>query len=148
MRVHLRVLAALAIVASAAACDESLPTSPSPTPTLEPTFSSIQRNIFDAGDANGRPACVGCHTNVGQVPGGGLVLLASVSYGNLVNRASVQQSSVLRVAPNNPDASYLVRKISGTPGINGLRMPLNGPYLTNEQIQVIRTWIQQGAQNN
>ena len=76
------------------------------------------------------------------------MLLASVSYGNLVNRASVQQASVLRVAPNNPDASYLVRKISGTPGINGLRMPLNGPYLTSEQIQIIRTWIQQGAQNN
>ncbi len=148
MRLHLRVMGVLAVVVSAAACDESLSTVPSPTPGLEPTFSSIQQNIFDAGDANGRPSCVSCHSNVGQIPGGELVLLANVSYGNLVNRASVQQASVLRVAPNNPDASYLIRKISGTPGINGLRMPLNGPYLTSEQIQIIRTWIQQGAQNN
>jgi hypothetical protein len=149
MRLHLRVLGVLAIVASTAACDESLSTLAGPTPGLEPTFSSIQRDIFETTDVAGRVACVTCHTNVGKVPAGNLVLLAGVSYNNLLNVASFQQASVRRVVPNDPDASYLVRKISGTPGITGLRMPLNGPpYLTSGQIQILRSWIEQGAQNN
>ena len=148
MRLHLRVLGVLAIVASAAACDESLSTLAGPTPKLEPTFSSIQRDIFETTDVAGRVACVGCHTNVGRTPAGGLNLLAGVSYGNLINISSVQRAGVLRVVPGNPDASYLAQKIDGTPGIIGRRMPFNAPYLSEGQILIIRSWIEKGAQNN
>jgi mono/diheme cytochrome c family protein len=149
MRLHLRVLGVLAIVASAAACDESLSTLAGPTPNLEPTFSSIQRDIFETTDVAGRAACVSCHTNAGRTPAGGLNLLAGASYGNLVNVSSTQKPGVARVVPNSPDASYLAQKIDGTSGIIGRRMPFNGPpYLTDGQIQILRSWIEKGAQNN
>jgi hypothetical protein len=57
---------------------------------------------------------------------------------------SMQQPAVLRVAPGDPDASYLVRKIQGTAGIAGLRMP---PLvvLPPATITAIRDWIAAGA---
>ena len=39
----------------AAGCDESLESVAGPTPNLTPTFSSIQRDIFQAADSSGRP---------------------------------------------------------------------------------------------
>jgi hypothetical protein len=148
MRHYIRILTVAALAAGATACDEKLSNIAGPTPNLEPTFSSIQANIFEAADSSGRPACVSCHTNVGRNPAGQLVLLHDAAYDQLVNRASVQQSNLSRVAPSNPDASYIVRKLEGTPGINGVRMPQNGPYLAQGQIDIIRRWIAIGAPRN
>jgi hypothetical protein len=144
-----KLLLILVLATAATACDESL-SEIGPTPDPNPTFSSIQRDIFETTDANGREACVTCHTNIGRVPDGDLVLLASSSYAQLVNVSSVQRPGVVnRVTPGNPDASYLVQKVAGTPGIIGLRMPSSGPpYLTNTQISTIRRWIELGAPNN
>ena len=51
--------------------------------------------------------------------------------------------------PGDPENSYLVQKLRGDPGIVGLRMPRNGPpYLTDDQINLIKQWIQDGAKNN
>ena len=148
MRLHLRVLVVLAIVATAAACDENLSTLAGPTPSLEPTFSSIQRDIFETTDTAGRVGCVGCHTNVGRNPAGGLNLLASVSYASLVNTPSTQSAGVARVTPGSPDRSYLIQKLEG-PGVVGLRMPRNGPpYLTSGQMTIIRRWVEIGAPSN
>lgn len=143
--------AAAAVVASlsAAGCDESLSSVAGPTPGLEPTFSSIQREIFSASDAAGRVACTNCHTNVGRNPAGGLNLLPDLSYAALVNVASVTNRGFVRVVPGDPDASILVRKLEGSPGLVGQRMPIGGPpYLTAGQIQIIRRWIELGAPNN
>jgi hypothetical protein len=53
------------------------------------------------------------------------------------------------VIPGNPSGSYLIQKLEGASDIVGLRMPRNGPpYLTTEQIALIRQWIQNGAPNN
>ena len=132
-----------------AGCDEKLSSIAGPTPGLEPTFSSIQREIFSSTDAAGRRACTNCHTNVGRNPAGGLNLLPDISYGALINVASVTNAGQTRVIPGNPDASILVRKLEGTPGTSGQRMPLGGPpYLTAGQIQIIRRWIELGAPNN
>ena len=73
---------------------------------------------------------------------------AANSHANLVNIASLQQGNVLRVAPGDPDASYLVRKVQGTAGISGQRMPLVGPPLDQATIDQIRSWIAAGAGNN
>jgi hypothetical protein len=51
-----------------------------------------------------------------------------------------------RVTPGNPDASYLIQKLEGTPGIVALRMPRNAPPLDQTTISVIRQWISNGAQ--
>jgi hypothetical protein len=149
MRHYIRLLTITALAAGAGACDEKLSNIAGPTPNLEPTFSSIQANIFEATDSAGRTACVNCHTNVGRNPPAQLNLLHDVAYDQLVNRASTQQGNLTRVAPNSPDTSYLVRKLEGTAGINGVRMPQNGPpYLTQGQIDIIRRWIEIGAPRN
>jgi hypothetical protein len=128
-------------------CDESLSNLTGPTPDLEPTFSSIQEEIFSSGDSSGRPACTNCHNAIGS-RFNGLDLSPAVSYGNLVNVASRQRPSATRVVPGDPDSSYLIHKLEGGPNIAGVRMPLNGPYLQEGQVLVIRRWIEIGAPNN
>ncbi len=148
MRYHIRILAIAAIAAAATACDEKLSTLTGPTPNLEPTFSSIQANIFENSDSSNRVACVNCHTNVGRVPAGNLILLHDVAYDQLVNRASGQRNLMI-VSPNNPEDSYLVHKLEGRPSILNLRMPRNSPaFLTDGQILVIKRWIETGAARN
>jgi hypothetical protein len=130
-------------------CDEKLQTLTGPSPNLTPTFTSIQKEIFETTDASGRQACIVCHTNVGRTPAGGLNLLSGASYNALVNAATVQKPGETNVVPGNPDTSYLVKKLEGDASINGKRMPRNGPpYLTTGQILVIRRWIQLGAKND
>jgi hypothetical protein len=128
-------------------CDEALSDVTGPTPNLEPTFTSIQQEIFSSGDSSGRPACTQCHNAVGS-RFNGLDLSPAVSYNNLVNVASRERPGVTRVLPNNPDNSYLIHKIEGRDGIVGGRMPLGGPFLAEGQILVIRRWIEIGAPNN
>jgi hypothetical protein len=144
-----RLLLALALAIGAAGCDEPLSTLAGPTPDLEPTFASIQRNVFETTDVAGRVACTNCHTNVGRNPAGGLNLLSSVAYDQLVNTSSTQRPGVPRVVPGDPDGSYLVQKVEGRSGIVGRRMPIAGPpYLTDGQILILRRWIENGAPRN
>src|SRR5258707_2368474 len=73
-----------------AGCDEKLSDITGPTPNLEPTLSSIQREIFDTTDASGRLACTNCHTNAGgRNPSGGLNLVAGVAHSSLVGVGSI-----------------------------------------------------------
>jgi hypothetical protein len=150
MRSRLAGLGLAAVVfAGTAGCDESLSSLTGPTPDLEPTFSSIQTNIFDNTDSSGRLACTNCHNARGRAFTAGLDLTAGVSYGSLVGVASTERPSVLRVAPGDPNNSYMVHKLEGGPNIVGVRMPRGtGPYLTDGQMVVIRRWIETGAPNN
>jgi hypothetical protein len=141
--------AALVFATTAMGCDEKLSTLTGPTPNLEPTFSSIQREIFDTTDSSGRLACINCHTNVGRNPSGGLNLMSGVSYASLVRVASSNKPGATRVIPGDPDNSYIIHKLEGRADIVGVRMPRgNGPYLTDGQILVIKRWIANGAPNN
>lgn len=119
------------------------PTEPSSPPGNVPalTFTQIQTQIFT-------PVCAkaGCHA-AGSSPSG-LVLEAGQSYGNLVGRPAAENSSLARVAPGDPDHSYMILKLRGDPSITGERMPLGGPYLTSDQIAGIAAWIRAGAPNN
>ncbi len=137
----------IAVALGSAGCDESLSNFTGPTPDLEPTFSSIQQQIFSSGDSSGRPACTNCHNAIGS-RFNGLDLSPAVSYNNLVNVASRQRPGAVRVIPEDPQSSYLIHKLEGGPNITGVRMPLNGPYLTEGQIIVIERWIEIGAPNN
>jgi hypothetical protein len=128
-------------------CDEALSDLTGPTPNLEPTFSSIQEEIFSSGDSSGRPACTNCHNAVGS-RFNGLDLSPAVSYSNLVNVASRAKAGAVRVIPGDPENSYLIHKLEGRSTIAGVRMPLGGPFLETGQIQVIERWIEIGAPNN
>lgn len=139
----------LLAVAGFVACDEKLSTVGGPTPNLAPTFSSIQRDIFETTDSAGRTSCITCHTSTGRAPSGGLNLNHDVAYDQLVNVASRAKTGAVRVIPGNPDDSYLVQKLLGTAGIVGRRMPQNGPpYLTDGQILILKRWIEVGAPRN
>ena len=148
MRLLNRVLVVLAATLMIG-CDEKLSDLTGPTPNLQPTFSSIQHDIFETSDSSGRTPCVQCHTNVGRNPAGGLNLTSGNSYAALINAASLQRLGALRVIPGNPEASDLIQKLEGAAGIAGRRMPFNGPpYLTDGQILVIKRWIEIGAAND
>lgn len=133
-------------------CDEALSSLTGPTPNLEPTFSSIQREIFQSGDSSGRSACTSCH-----VPGGRGVRIgsldlssAAIAYSSLVNVPARRNPAVLLVVPGDPENSYLIHKLEGRlgPGDRS-RMPEDGPpFLTEGQIRVIKRWIEIGAPNN
>jgi hypothetical protein len=127
-------------------CDEKLSTVAGPTPNLEPTFASIQTDIFQASDSLGRTPCTQCHSSTGRNPSGGFDLNPDVAYNNLVNASVREKAGAIRVIPGDPDNSYLVQKLEGSAAITGRRMPFSGPpYLTDGQIKIIRRWIQIGA---
>jgi hypothetical protein len=128
-------------------CDEALSDVTGPTPNLEPTFSSIQQEIFSSADSSGRPACTQCHNAIGS-QFNGLNLSPAVSYANLVNVASRFKAGATRVIPGDPENSYIIHKLEGRPTIAGVRMPLGGPFLESGQILVIKRWIEIGAPNN
>jgi hypothetical protein len=141
-------LAAVMFIVMTAGCDESIQDFAGPSPDLEPTFTSIQQNIFNATDSAGRPACTSCHNAQLAIINGGLDLSPATSYAALVNRPSRDKPGAIRVIPGDPNGSYLIQKLEGAPGIAGVRMPQNGPYLTSGQIAIIRRWIELGAANN
>jgi len=98
-------------------------------------FQTIQDTILT-------PACTMCHA--GASAPRGLRLDAGNSYAMLVSVASAEVPGLLRVNPGDPDASYLVQKIEGRAAV-GARMPLGGPPLPQESIDLIRQWITAGA---
>lgn len=102
------------------------------------TFSSIQANIFV-------PSCP-CHQGASAPQG--LVLNTDATLDMLVNTPSSQAPDLFRIEPGNPDDSYLIRKLEGGPNIVGFQMPpteLGEAHLIQEEIDVIRQWIVDGA---
>ena len=102
------------------------------------TFSAIQTNVFNA-------RCINCHGDITTNAG---LNLQSNTYNNIVSVASAEQPALFRIAPNNPDDSYIIRKLEGGPNITGGRMPLGGPFLSQSMINDIREWVSNGAPNN
>ena len=143
MRLQRRWWWVLALTLLASACGElRTPTQPEDSDDDFPpaTLSRIQSQIFT-------PTCAvpACHGTLG--PQEQLVLAAGQSYANLVNRRSVQMPSLNRVTPEDPDNSYLYRKVTGN-NIAGDRMPQGSPPLSEDQIRLIRGWIRRGAPND
>ncbi len=112
--------------------------SSSPGGTVTADFQSIQDNVFT-------PICSKCH--IGASAPEGLQLDAAHSYNLLVGVPSVEDGSLDRVKPGDPDHSYMVLKIEGAAGIVGGQMPLNETPLPQATIDAIRQWIMDGAAN-
>lgn len=99
------------------------------------SFANDVQPIFDAN-------CIGCHGG-----NGGLFLDSGVSYSNLVNVRANGNPDFFRIAPGDPDNSYLVMKIRGD-GRAGNRMPLGGQRLPQSTIDTIVKWVEEGAKDN
>jgi hypothetical protein len=128
----------LAVVACGGGGEDVPPPAAPPAQGLQPTLSSIQANVFT-------PSCAksGCHDTASAQAG--LNLEAGLSWQNLYLIASSQNAMLTRVIPMDPDGSFLIQKLEGTPGIIGARMPADGFFLQQATVDVIRLWIQNGA---
>ncbi len=99
------------------------------------TWRAIQDNVFT-------PLCIACHYGVS--PPMGLDLEEADSYAMLVGIDSSEEPTIQRVAPLDPDNSYLIMKLEGTGSL--AQMPADGPpYLDQAEIDVVRQWITDGA---
>lgn len=107
-----------------------------PSGPMTASFSSIQSHVFT-------PVCTGCHAG-GAAPQG-LRLDAANSFTMLVGVSSAEVPALKRVAPGDADNSYLIHKLEGHQSV-GARMPFGGPYLDAATINLIRQWINNGAQ--
>jgi hypothetical protein len=128
------VLAGAALVL-VAGCGDGEPSEPIP-----PMLSAIQAKIFT-------PNCASfssCHG--GASPQEGMSLLAPAA-GALIGVASSEVPALMRVAPGDPDASYLLQKLERAMPAVGVRMPPDQPLAANK-IEAIRLWIAAGAHDN
>jgi hypothetical protein len=89
-----------------------------------------------------------CTTNChgGARPSAMLDLTPAGSYGSLVNVPG--DCGMMRVAPSSPERSYLINKLTGQGICSGTQMPARGQSLPQNQIDLIRAWICQGAPKN
>jgi len=91
--------------------------------------------------------CVMCH--IAGAAQGGLDLYTKPRDA-IVNVKSTE-SALNLVEPGDPEKSYLYFKLTGeqlTVGGSGAQMPFQAGQLDAPQLQLIRAWIQQGAQDN
>jgi hypothetical protein len=114
--------------------------------TTAVTLAQIQSQIFT-------PTCAisNCHTptTVGRqtiAPQAGLDLSAGKAYSQLVGVPSSGCAGETRVVAGNVAASLLLQKLTNTqpPGC-GSQMPKKGQSLATAQIDMVRTWICNGA---
>ena len=106
--------------------------------TIPPQFSEIQAQIFT-------PNCTlaSCHGAAAQE---GLSLVAPARAA-IVGVPSTEVAGMMRVAPGDPDASYLLHKIADASPADGDRMPPDQP-LPAYKIEAVRRWIAAGAQDD
>lgn len=111
------------------------------------TLTQLQTQIFT-------PICSGCHNGVGGSLPGVQNLKDGQTFANVVNVTSLEVGTLKRILPNDPANSYLVQKIEGT-AAGGARMPLGcsgttgaNACLDQATIDLVKTWVSQGALNN
>lgn len=102
------------------------------------SFTQLHTDVFGA-------VCLQCHVGAAAPLGLRFDDIAT-AYEQLTGRMSADIPTMRRVAPGDPEASYLVWKIEGREGILGGRMPLGGAPLPPAQIEAIKQWIADGAQ--
>lgn len=110
------------------------------TYTIE--YGAAIQGIFNDFDGMG-DGCVDCHVN--PMPAGGLSLESGISWDDLFDQPSNEDSSLVYVVPNHPKASLLFQKVNCDSPDVGDRMPLGFTPLSPEQQALIYDWIAEGA---
>jgi len=120
-------------LASSKPAEAAKPTKAEPIKTNAPTGKetvSFARDIAPILIAN----CNGCHYAATRVSGG-------LQF-NLFSQILKGGDNGSIVSPGKPDESLIVRKLQG---LEGARMPMGRPALSDSQIQLVATWIKEGA---
>ena len=121
-------------------------------------LSSCMNNVEDISDGNGiDPSEVSYSQDIQPIfssscGGSGCHLPNTTNGVNLSSYSAVMNSTGLSynseiVLAGNPEGSPLVDKIEPNPDI-GARMPLTGGFLTPTEINMIKAWIEGGAEDN
>lgn len=106
-------------------------------------FSHIQSQIFDR-----RCTAAACHAAANRA--GGLSLARGESYDEIVGvlpeNDAARSRGLLRIAPEDPEGSFLLQKLLARlePG-EGSPMPLGAAPLAPEEVALIADWIAAGA---
>jgi cytochrome c len=106
---------------------------------IPPHLSTIESEIFARN-------CTFSSCHGATSPNEGMSLVAP-TYATLVGVASSEAPDLVRIAPGDPDASYLLQKITSTAPRDGVRMPPDQPLPSNK-VEAIRAWIAAGAPND
>lgn len=110
-----------------------------PQGALQPAAEQdeLQDQVLDIFDS--KCAYAGCHTGVNSPRS--LDLSEEVFIANLVKVKSADFPGMMRVKPGDAANSYLIKKVKGTPGIKGDRMPRGTPPLSPGEIATLEKWI-------
>jgi len=103
------------------------------------TFSTIQKEIF-----NVSCALSGCHS--GTDAAAGMDLSSGLAFNSLVNVPSTSNSNFVRVQPGNSANSFIIKRLRNIGESSGI-MPPSGK-LSENAIQLVETWINNGAKND
>ncbi len=109
------------------------PTKPEPTKVNAPTGKETVSFVRDVAPIL-MENCNGCHYAATQVRGG-------LQF-NMFTQILKGGDSGAIVLPGKPDESLIIRKLRGQ---EGARMPMGRPELPEAQIQLVATWIKEGA---
>jgi len=138
MRFCRRTVAVLVLGVAAAGCgggsDPAGPITDSNTVTL----ATVQSSIFSS-----TCAVSGCHLDPGAPFG--MDLSQGNALPNTRNVASSEVPTFDRIEPGRADESYLYLKVTADPRISGDPMPAQGSPLSASQLDLLRRWIEQGA---
>lgn len=111
---------------------------------VEDLTGTVQTNVSYSSDIqpifNAR--CTSCHG--GNISNGNLDLS---SYQALMNSNGVNYGSSI-IVEGDASSSGLIDSIEPDPESGISRMPQGGPFLSGNQIELIRAWINEGTQNN
>ena len=152
-RIQWLITIGVILVVASCAKDEGPVPVPRPVPPVTPidttgnptdtTVTPIDTAYFTDVAAIFHAKCWLCHP-----PYGGMDLIPSEAYGNLVNVTSTNYAPAKRVVPGDLDASVIWHKVTGS-GVYGTMMPPPGYIqLTLEELQTLGDWIEQGALDN
>jgi hypothetical protein len=123
-------------------------------PGLEATFDSIHTKVFAVSCGT---STSGCHSRKGSVNSGGLnladdpytALLGADGKGAPAGNIEGSEKDLLRVVPGDPDASFLVIKLSTRSSQDpkyGSGMPFGAPgSVCPDALATIRKWVEDGA---
>lgn len=110
----------------------------------EPTLTNVEREVFQISCDSGS-----CHSAVTAQQS---LDLSGDTFPELVNVPAVEKPGALRVVPGDPDRSFLMdklldRNLPTSTAATRTRMPPTAP-LTEEQLDLVRAWIEAGARDD
>jgi hypothetical protein len=103
------------------------------------TLTEVEREVFV-------PSCVFSSCHKGQGASG--LSLDGKTWARLVNVDAVDAPGRKLVVAKDLEASYLYEKISSSTPQTGTRMPQAAAPLDRESIELVKSWIENGARDD